>query len=241
MFGFGQMMKQAVEQMRRKGVDPLVLEAQANRPSPPPEDKIIIGLDVGEVKDFTALNALQMSRRPDADGKTRRHYVSRLLHRWPLRTGYEQIIEDIRQIASKLPIVPTLVLDATGAGRPVAQMFRRAKLPVKSFVPVIITGGTGSKRDEDGYWHVAKRELVSCVLAASQSRRLKISPKLREAKTLIRELQRFRCKINIATGNESFEAWRERDHDDMVLATALALWHSENLGRELRADMFLFP
>jgi hypothetical protein len=50
---------------------------------------------------------------------------------------------------------------------------------------------------------------------------------LKEAKTLTRELQRFRSKININTGNESFEAWRAKGHDDMVLATALALWYGE--------------
>jgi hypothetical protein len=232
MLGF--LAQQAMEQLRRFGPDPMV---PTTPPAEPPADKIIIGLDVGEVKDFTALNALQMSKRQDENGRTRRHYVSRLLHRWPLRTGYEQIIEDVRQIAQGLPMSPELVLDATGAGRPVAQMFRRAKLPVKRFVPVIITSGTKVLMEPDGYYHVAKRELVSCVLAASQSRRLKIVPTLREAKTLIRELQRFRCKINVATGNESFEAWRERDHDDLVLATALALWHGEQ-GRDLRAEHF---
>ena len=39
---------------------------------------------------------------------------------------------------------------------------------------------------------------------------------------LVRELSTFRAKVNIATWNESFEAWRARDHDDLVLAVALA-------------------
>jgi hypothetical protein len=46
------------------------------------------------------------------------------------------------------------------------------------------------------------------------------------AEVLGRELQQFRVKVNLATGNESFEAWRERDHDDLVLATALACWYA---------------
>jgi hypothetical protein len=104
---------------------------------------------------------------------------------------------------------------------------------------VIITGGTKVLREADGYWHVAKRELVSGVLAVLQSGRLKISTGLREARTLTKELQAFRSKINVNTGNESFTAWRERDHDDLVLATALALWHGEK-GRGLRADNFFF-
>jgi hypothetical protein len=203
-----------------------------------PEDKILIGLDVGQVRDPTALNALQMTRTKDENGRTRRHYTSRLLYRWPLHTGYETIIENVREIAANLPAPPELILDATGAGRPVAQMFRAAKLLLKCFVPVIITGGKKVIQEEDGYWHVAKSELVSCVLAVSQSRRLTLSTKLREAKTLVKELQKFRSKININTGNESFEAWREKDHDDLVFATALALWRGEHFYRRLGGEHF---
>jgi hypothetical protein len=29
--------------------------------------------------------------------------------------------------------------------------------------------------------------------------------------------------------NETFESWRERDHDDLVLAVALAAWAAEAL------------
>lgn len=202
-----------------------------------PTERIIIGLDLGEVKDFSALNALQMEKRPKQGGGFTRHYASRLLVRWPLHTAYQTIIENVRTIAANLPAPPELVLDATGAGRPVAQLFRQAKLPIKCFVPVIITGGTKVLHEADGYWHVAKRELVSCVQSALQSNRLQISTKLREARTLTKELQTFRSKINIATGNESFEAWRERDHDDLVLATALAIWYGEQ-GKRLGAEQF---
>lgn len=228
--------RQALDALRQTGPE---REAQIPAPQPAPADKIIIGLDLGEVRDFTALNAMQASKVQGADGQTRRHYLCRLLCRWPLHTGYEQIIEDVRKIAANLPTPPALVIDATGAGRAVAQMFRRAHLPVRQFVPVIITGGTKTIHEPDGYWHVPKRELVSSVMAALQSGRLKMSPRLKEAKTLIRELQRFRSKINVTTGNESFEAWREKDHDDLVLATALALWHAENAGKHLGGEHFL--
>jgi hypothetical protein len=33
----------------------------------------------------------------------------------------------------------------------------------------------------------------------------------------------FRAKVTLA-GNETFEAWREHDHDDLVLEVALALY-----------------
>jgi hypothetical protein len=31
----------------------------------------------------------------------------------------------------------------------------------------------------------------------------------------------------IASRTETFEAWHEREHDDLVLATALAVWGAE--------------
>jgi hypothetical protein len=58
-------------------------------------------------------------------------------------------------------------------------------------------------------------------------RRLDVSPSLPLAQVLAREMQTFTVKINIATGNESFEAWRDSDHDDLVLAVATACWFGE--------------
>jgi hypothetical protein len=48
-----------------------------------------------------------------------------------------------------------------------------------------------------------------------------------ERELLIKEFLAFRVKIT-AAANETFEAWRERDHDDMVLAVALACWLGES-------------
>ena len=51
------------------------------------------------------------------------------------------------------------------------------------------------------------------------------------ANVLIEELQNFRAKITAESGHVSFEQWRERDHDDVVLALALACWKPENTTR----------
>jgi hypothetical protein len=40
------------------------------------------------------------------------------------------------------------------------------------------------------------------------------------------ELLTFKRKINLATAHDSYEHWRESDHDDLVLATALACWEA---------------
>ena len=49
---------------------------------------------------------------------------------------------------------------------------------------------------------------------------------LREVAILIRELETFRVKITEAA-NETFGAWREGQHDDLLLAVALAAWAGE--------------
>lgn len=43
---------------------------------------------------------------------------------------------------------------------------------------------------------------------------------------LVKELLNFKVTIS-TSGHDSYEAWREGDHDDLVLATAMALWLAE--------------
>jgi hypothetical protein len=49
-----------------------------------------------------------------------------------------------------------------------------------------------------------------------------------QVKILAPELQMFRVKQTWAD-NESFEAWPERGHYDVVLATATSAWAAENI------------
>jgi len=73
---------------------------------------------------------------------------------------------------------------------------------------------------------VPKKELVTCLQVVMQSRRLRIARGLHEAALLVRELQQFQVKITTAA-NETFGVWREGQHDDLVLAVALACWWAE--------------
>jgi hypothetical protein len=47
------------------------------------------------------------------------------------------------------------------------------------------------------------------------------------AQTLVQELLTFRVTIDPKTAHDSYSAWREGLHDDLVLATALACWWGE--------------
>jgi hypothetical protein len=61
-----------------------------------------------------------------------------------------------------------------------------------------------------------------------KSRTFKVKMTLPEARTLQRELETIKVKMTQA-GNEQFESWRDRDHDDLVLAVAIASWAAEYL------------
>ena len=80
----------------------------------------------------------------------------------------------------------------------------------------------------EGRHHVAKRQRVSVLQVLLGNRRLRVAEGLAEARTLQRELETFQVKLT-AAGNEQFESWRDRDHDDLVLAVALAAWSAESL------------
>jgi hypothetical protein len=121
-----------------------------------------------------------------------------------------------------------LVIDQTGVGRPVVDLLAdglRDRVTCIYF-PVTITAGHEATVGEGGGLRVPKKELVAAVQVLLQSRRLHVARTLPDAPVLVRELENFRVKVT-ASAHETFEAWRERDHDDLVLAVALAAWVGE--------------
>ena len=70
---------------------------------------------------------------------------------------------------------------------------------------------------------MAKKNLVGALQVPLQTRRIRIPAGLPLAAELAKELEAFRVKVT-AHRNEVFESWRERDHDDMVVALAMALY-----------------
>lgn len=114
---------------------------------------------------------------------------------------------------------PRILLDYTGVGRPVFDMFRQAGLLRGE--AIAITGGRETSETEFGY-SVPKVTLVSRLQALLHSGDLRIPRVLPDAAVLTRELQEFRVKYTDA-GNATFNA-REGEHDDLVLALAIAVF-----------------
>ena len=205
------------------------------------------GLDLGQAHDYTALAIAEVVAVPtgelepipgshvvDPDGrsrpvtheKTAQRYDLRYLHRFPLNTPYPDIVAAVAALLGREPLGGadvTLALDFTGVGRPIFDLFAKARLR-GTLVPVTIHGGDAASRDGRG-WRVPKRELISATQVLLQTGRLRIAPALAEAETLVRELADYRVKIS-ASGHDSYDA-REGQHDDVVLTVALAAWTSE--------------
>jgi hypothetical protein len=190
------------------------------------------GLDLGQLSDYSALCVVERTEQEDDDGRPVRHFAVRHLQRWPLRSAYGDIVAGVVHTFDRPPLTGSpLCVDRTGVGVAVFGQLTRAR-PQARLVPITITGGAQTACGEDGCWSVPKRELAGVLQVLLGMRRLKVSPALPLAKVLTKEMATFKVKVNIATGNESFEAWRERDHDDLVLSVALACWYSERAQRQ---------
>jgi hypothetical protein len=64
------------------------------------------------------------------------------------------------------------------------------------------------------------------------TRRLQIAASLPLADTLVHELLNFRVTIDPKTAHDSYNAWRESDHDDLVLSEAMGCWYRDRLWRQ---------
>ena len=193
--------------------------------------RFFIGLDLGQAQDFTALAVLT---RPRVTGRERPQdrqppYAVPHLHRFPLGTPYPTIVAAVVELLRSPPLKGSmLVADQTGVGRAVVDMLEdglRGRVTCH-FCPITITGGHEVTKSSVGELRVPKKELVGCLQVLLQTRRLKVAQSLPEAATLVRELETFRVKITEAA-HETFGAWREGQHDDLVLAVALAAWVGE--------------
>jgi hypothetical protein len=116
-----------------------------------------------------------------------------------------------------------LVIDETGVGRPVSDIFNSAGL-----LPTRIAIGFGlepTQRSGDSYT-VPKSVLISGLEAAMHCGTFKIAPEISAA--LIEELSDFQRKIS-KSGRSTWDA-RTGKHDDLVLAGAITLWWATNRG-----------
>ena len=192
----------------------------------------LIGLDLGQRRDWTALAVLEQTReRAGAPAA----YAVRQLDR-VRQESYPAVVDGVAALMAEPPLSrATLTVDETGVGAAVGDLLVAAGLRPRR---VTITAGSVPARDGDRYT-VPKRDLVGTVAVLLESGRLKVAEALPLARALIEELHTFKARISPA-GHDAYGAgddWRDGNHDDLVLAVALACWFGEH-GPSGRAWVF---
>lgn len=182
------------------------------------------GLDLGQSSDYSALTIverLDVAAHTGARPSERRDVVH--AQRWVLGTPYPTIVASVVELLAHPALNDApLIVDATGVGRGITDLFRAAyKDGHLSRWPVALTITAGEQANG---LHVPKQDLVSRIQALLQTGRLHIAAGMPMRDQLERELAGFTAKTS-ASGRTIFEALTERVHDDLVMALALALWH----------------
>jgi hypothetical protein len=183
-----------------------------------------MGVDLGQARDYTAIVVIEMVRFTSGQELVTELHL-RHCERLPLGTSYEDITRHIKNLLMPFEDEKrelTLIVDATGVGRPVIDSFKEDHLEP---VPITVTGGLTASYDK-GEWHVPKRDLVAAAKVLLGKGQLKIAQGMPFGAVLINDLQNFHVKVNLNTGHDSYEAWREGARDDLVFAVSLACWYA---------------
>lgn len=208
----------------------------------------VLGLDLGQASDYSAAVLVEKvhviilpdtgrgsgAGHIDADGAHWREdkrvvdtWHVRAIKRWPLGTDYNLVVDDVSEMMLDPGLLGNaeLVLDYGGVGRGVHDMFMEAHRSGRlgPYWPrtVTLTGGFATSTSTGTSTH--KGDIISVLLKAAQRGRITI-PDMPLADALRRELRAFTLKQDKRTGNVRFEAKRQSDHDDILLAAAMAVW-----------------
>ena len=182
-----------------------------------------MGLDLGQKRDHTAVVVVERVDHRRAFQKTEfEKLLVRYVERMPLGMPYPSVVQRVLEIvqSEELRGDCSLAVDATGVGAPVVDMLRAARLGC-DIAAVTITGGERGV----GEGSVPKKDLMAEVLLLLENGKLKIG-KLKEGGRLMRELVDIRMSVSGRLGAEG-----SGEHDDLVIALALACWRAR--GRKL--------
>jgi hypothetical protein len=156
------------------------------------------------------------------------------LEQWEIGTRYTQVVADVLRTIDEVVLPanppdrspPVLVVDYTGVGRAVVDIFLEKHVPIPLIAVTTSSGETSHARPTGGNWSewvVPKKELVAPLLVAMQNTAIKVAPTLLLQELFAKQAEAFRMKVR-QSGGVSYEAQREVDHDDLVVAVALTCW-----------------
>jgi len=146
--------------------------------------------------------------------------------RLPLGTDYNNVVSVMHNLMGRGPIATELVIDGTGIGKPVADMFR-----FRGITPWCITATAGIEQTIDRGQRTAnvpKLMLISRIQSLLFEGRLKIHAEIPDVAAFLEELRDFRVEYS-ASGHMTYNAKSGR-HDDMIAAAAVAAWRLSRVG-----------
>ena len=213
-----------------KTAEDLAIEEQVRKSKI--QSDYVLGVDLGQMQDYTALCLIKKLGEGEPPYLEGSRFSIEGLERMPLGTSYPDIVAHVTkllmmpELLTKPDLVGrncVLVLDATGVGRPVFDLFKAAQLKP---IGVTITSGNKVERTARDEYGVPRTDLISEAVVASQQGTLIAPPEdvMPLAAVLKQELRNINLKKNIATGRDAYVAWREGVHDDLVFAASLALF-----------------
>ena len=187
----------------------------------------IAGVDLGQAHDPTAVVIID---------RYHEHldvvHAERLALGMPYATQVDHIAALIADLGTR-PGSPELdggcmtAVDATGLGQPVVEQIR-ARI---SAYAVTITAGASSNT-QGVKWTVTKADLIGAVQVALQNRALRIAANMAETTALVTELKAYHKELS-AGGVTYANDPRFAAHDDLVIATALAVFMAGRIGYQI--------
>ena len=172
-----------------------------------------IGLDLGQRQDHTAIAVIE---------KDRDVLLVRTVERVMLGTPWSRVVERVRHIAThpRMRGNCALAVDATGVGAPIVDMLRNANLGCE-IAAVTITSGDRETETAHG-WNVPKRDLMTALQLGLEEGEVRLAGRMKDIGSLIREL------IDVRVAGERIGADKSGQHDDLVIAVALAVWKARH-------------
>ncbi|HTA45452.1 MAG TPA: hypothetical protein VK789_23555 [Bryobacteraceae bacterium] len=185
-----------------------------------------VGLDLGQRRDHTAIAVLERKERVPAYGPSVfERLLVRHLERLPLGTPYTSVVSVVQSIVQDQELRGrcVLVVDGTGVGAPVVDALRAARLNCEVCAVTITSGDR--EHQQGAAWNVPKKDLIAGVQVLLERGELSIAGKLAEAGSLVRELLNMRITL-VGNGRVRLGADGLGEHDDLVIAVALACWRA---------------
>ena len=185
---------------------------------------VVIGVDVGQQRDRSALCVVERDERPLWGDRTELHFIVRHLERLrpaaPVPELVRRLSEVVARVRRREESFPSVGINATGLGEPIIEPFREALSRV-TITSCYFNHGDRIAKEDYHTLRVGKSYLVSQLKIHLQYARLHL-PRTPEAEVLARELLDFEVHIE-PDANERYGAFRVGTQDDLVTALGLAL------------------